>query len=253
MISISIDKVVQPKSKNLIFISAGDRETFATFSANILANDFDLAIFNYGSEVDHSLFSASKLFATGKGTKFNALREIYRRNKFFFYQYESIWVCDDDLIIEKGDCRLLPLLVNNFGLKVVSPSHSIKGKNSHAIMLPVQANIFFRYVNFVEMGWPIFKTKYLCEFLDKYDGSLDGWGIDWWYLNFFQANLRPVAGIIDSIVCRNPFESEKLGGGRELDKYLNNQSQLVQWEEAKNKFELNEWKMENLFSVYHCN
>ena len=35
---------------------------------------------------------------------------------------------------------------------------------------------------------PTFQRDKLMEFLAAYDGSLTGWGIDWWYGNFFKAD-----------------------------------------------------------------
>lgn len=237
--------------RNLIFISAGAREKFATYAINYLLDEFDVACFFYHDfEIDITFKKQCVMYANGSGTKFNALRELYTINPSFFRAYETIWICDDDLIINQGNPRILPLIVQNFGLKAISPSHAKDSKVSHEIMVTMHGSHFFRYTNFIEMGWPIFLANELYDFLEEYDGSLDGWGIDWWYLNFLKANHRPAVGIVDSLITINPFDHQKQGGFRELDLAINNQDQYRQWVSIKKQNNLYEWEMKNLFLTY---
>lgn len=83
-----------------------------------------------------------------------------------------------------------------------------------------------------------------------YDGSLDGWGIDWWYLNEFNARDLPVAGIVDSVIFLNPHDKDKPGGKRELDRWADNRVQLQQWLRKREEVGLVEWEKSNVFAVY---
>ena len=63
----------------------------------------------------------------------------------------------------------------------------------------------------------IFRRDKLAQFLAIYDGSLmTGWGIDYWYMNFFNANEFGRFAIIDKVPVINPHDEEK--GGREIDR-----------------------------------
>ena len=72
---------VRPQDKNhAIFVSAGDRQTFATYALENLRDTFDILIFQYGSkELEHHHKMGVRLLAQGTGSKFNALKEIFRK------------------------------------------------------------------------------------------------------------------------------------------------------------------------------
>lgn len=247
---VDLLRITRPSKRDLIFVSAGANETFASHALDELSDWFDVAVFDYSGAIRDELASRAHLYAVGKGTKFNALQQLHQLLPGYLGQYESVWVCDDDLILEHGDARNLTLLVKNFGLKVISPAHSEHGKMSHELMLPFNGNHLFRYVNFVEMGCPMFGTQHLIDFLSVYDGSLDGWGIDWWYLNEFNARDLPVAGIVDSVIFLNPHDKDKPGGKRELDRWADNRVQLQQWLRKREEVGLVEWEKSNVFAVY---
>jgi hypothetical protein len=246
MASIDIIKNNPQRNKNAIFISAGDRETFATYALKHFSKDFDIYIFYYGDGNRTFLCEQVTFYATGKGTKFSTLKKIMDLYPDRFSQYDSVWVCDDDIQPVDGDIALLTTIISEFGLKVLSPAHSPLGRISHTIMLPDSGTELFRYVNFVECTAPMFSSKALLEYMQFFDASLDGWGTDWWYMNVFEANIKPVAAIVDSVVIINPLESEKEGGYREIERVASNESRKTQWINAMKKYGLKEWEHKNL-------
>jgi len=231
MISLSITKIEKPKNKDLIFISAGDRETFASFASKNLTGNFDLVIFYYGKnqEKADNLRQSATVFAVGSGTKFNCLKCIHEKMPDLIKSYDTVWVCDDDTVPVKGNIKDAPDILKKFHLKVLSTAHAHEGKISHQVMLPLPGCHIFRYVNFVEMGWPLFSSDSLIDFLNIYDGSLDGWGTDWWFMNYFDANHQMVAGIVDKVVFLNPRDSQKEGGYSEINLYINIKDREMQW------------------------
>ncbi|MGD0278719.1 MAG: hypothetical protein ABSC11_05395 [Smithella sp.] len=251
MIVLSITKSEKPKNKNLIFVSAGDRETFASFASRNLTGNFDLAFFYYGKnqEKANNLRQSATVFASGTGTKFNSIRQMHKEMPDLIKSYETVWVCDDDPVPVKGNINDAPDILKKFHLKVLSPAHAQEGKISHQIMLPLPGVHVFRYVNFVEMSWPLFSSESLADFLNIYDGSLDGWGTDWWFMNYFDANHQMVAGIMDKVVFLNPRDSQKEDGYSEIDLYTNTHDMMAQWNEIKNKNNLTDWRHENLSGI----
>lgn len=247
---IELIKTIRAKAKHAIFCSFGDREKFATYSLKNLSNEFDLIFFYYGSNGEKlkEFKDNTRIFAWGRGSKFNALKMLTDHVPGCLDEYETVWVCDDDLIVTSGDLHLLPKILMNFGLLVISPAHDPRGAISWQIMKPRSSNLF-RYVNFVETTCPMFRAKALISFLKSYDGNLQGWGIDWWYMNHFCGNIRPIGGVCDQVIVLNPTESQKEGGYREIEKLASNDLRLRLWREAQKRHQLKQWKTRSLFSV----
>jgi hypothetical protein len=252
MVTLNITKFQKPENKNLIFISVGDRETFASFASNNLIMDFDLAFFYYGKnqEKANHLRQSATIFAVGAGTKFNSLKCLHEKLPDLIKSYDTVWVCDDDPFPVQGNIKDVPDILKKFHLKVLSPAHAYEGKISHQIMLPLPGPHSFRYVNFVEMSWPLFSSDALADFLDIYDGSLDGWGVDWWFLNHFDASNKLTAGIVDKVVFLNPRDVQKEGRYNEINLYININDMEMQWNKTKNKFNLMVWGHKNLSGVF---
>lgn len=234
--------------KNLIFVSFGDNETFLSYCMENLLDNFDVAIFFYGKSFDnYNKFAKSSVFsAYGRGTKFNVLKFIYSEYRDFLMNYESIWVVDDDATYVKGDVSKLPKLLDKFKLKVLSPAQDPRGRMSHNIMRPHLIKNKLRFVNFIEMGWPMFSKSALQEFLDHYDGSLQGVGIDIWYSNCLGLNSGLFGAIIDDVVFLNPYEIHKENSKRELDRFNTFNERLEAWNSKKSSLDLQDWEHENL-------
>jgi hypothetical protein len=249
----SLKKLNQKVNKNLIFVSAGDEEVFASFAAEKLKNHFDICIFFYGKNIQklQKLKELSTIFIIGYGTKFNNLKKLHEYDKRVLARYESIWICDDDLSDFSGNVSNLLTILSFFDLAAISPAHMPIGKISHSIMRPVDGTHLFRFVNFIEMTCPLFETKALISFLDIYDYSLAGWGIDWWFLNYFSANKKAVFAICDSVVIRNPGDSEKRNSLREIDKFMSANERKSQWMKCLKKYNLSEWEKKNIGFFHH--
>uniref|UniRef100_A0A7S3V0X9 Uncharacterized protein n=1 Tax=Aplanochytrium stocchinoi TaxID=215587 RepID=A0A7S3V0X9_9STRA len=71
----------------------------------------------------------------------------------------------------------------------------------------------FRYVNFIEVGLPLFRTDKLENFLKNHyrENSTASWGVDFWYMNsmgftknYLNKHTVGKAAIFDSVGCYNP-------------------------------------------------
>ena len=198
------------------------------------------------------LKKASNVFALGKNTKFNALQFINQSIPGYLNHYQSIWVCDDDIIIDPAQACQLPDIIRNFGLSVLSPAHSPEGKLSHRIMVQQAGDHFLRFTNFVEMTCPMFTGPALLDFLHQYDGSLSGFGMDWWYGNVLRMNSAPSGAITDAISIVNPHDQQKTGGHREISSFADDNLRKAEWKQAMEKHKLKEWLHKDLYKLYRC-
>ena len=252
MTDIRITSERTKRSEHAIFVSAGDRETFATLALDRYSDFFDVIIFFYGANTakKETLSDGATLFAEGSGTKFNALKELYRQRPDLISRYKTMWVCDDDITPEFGDVRVLPAAAELFGVKLLSPAHSRLGKISHPIMMPRAGLHFFRYTSFVETTCPLFKTDALEAFLKVFDASLTSYGTDWWYLQTLgiagdEDSVNSCA-VVDAVTIVNPHDHMKPGGYREIEQVEPVSARRERWNRRRRELGLKEeWTPRN--------
>ena len=251
MTNVEVRRIRPQQKRHAIFISAGDRETFASHALDSLTDTFDVLIFQYGiSPAKRERFERDSIFfASGSGTKFNALKEIFTRHRDLLLRYDTVWACDDDLVPETGDLRLLPVAAMALGIAVLSPAHSIWGKISYPIMLPVLGQHALRYTSYVEMGFVLFQTKSLALYLDAYDGSLQGFADDWWFANFLKTDKRAIAAVVDIVTVINPHNHQKPGGHGEIDLLGPRDELALAWHTAMKSRGFREWEPRTYFQV----
>jgi hypothetical protein len=147
-----------------------------------------------------------------------------------------VWVSDDDIRMSAAQIHEAFAIAEFFKFWVAQPSFLQEGKISHLITRYAGPQCDYRIVNFIEENVPIFSRVKLIEFMRAYDGSLTGWGIDYWYLNLFGENGIGRFAIIDKVTVINPQDEEK--GGGELDRLQLLPLRLAAWREAKAKYGL---------------
>lgn len=235
-------------NNNLIFTSLGNRQKILkTLCEAGLPDRFDLISFFYGDSEDVFKQAAglSRVIERGKRSKFQALKSMWMRHRSAFSEYDAIWVCDADLILESGNPELLADSLFRFNLKVIGPAQSRKGKVFWDVQLPVDGPHTLRLVNFVEMGFPMFTFPALDQFMNAYNGELTGWGMDWWYLNVFESDKKTTAAIHDKVVIMNPSEQP-----REIDTLKAPLARHDEWLRTKDSMGLREWQVRNLHFVF---
>lgn len=223
--------------KNCIFISAGDRERFVTECINDSPINTDLIVNFYGD--DKNKLEKFKRRCTHltqiKSTKFVALKKIYE--DLIENKYQWVAVFDDDAKLISGSINDLISKADKYKLDIVSGSHS--GKISHPIHCQ-QLDNEIRYVNFVEMNFPIFRERALSKYIKIYDGELCGWGNDWWYCHVLGTQLNYNAGIVDSVCIENPLTNG------EMDGFMSAKNREEQWEKTMERYSLKQWKQKTL-------
>lgn len=238
---------------NVIYLCVGDKEVFGSYVIENLIETYDIIVNYFGDDNTKAKYfkKHSIYFQQKKGTKFLNLKDIVSHypNIIDNYQYVVCW--DDDATIENGSVCDLIHLMSTFKLKIISPSHSSGGKISHNIMRTYPGNHILRFTNFVEMTFPIFERSFINNYIYEYDGSCSGYGNDWWYMNLIEdrgSNYN--VGICDSVIVTNPRNHSNKDN---ISEYLTKSDRYKEWENAKNKYELNQWNPKTLAYVHEIN
>lgn len=215
---------------DLVFTSAGDHHNLAQWSGP--DRDYEIYVCYYGTRRFENLHPVDVVDNRFTGSKFQNLKAAYERDRTYFARFTSIFVVDDDIEISARDINELFAIRQRLDLNILQPSQDRTGKFSYPTLLTFEG-CFGRLTNFCEVCVPLFETKTLLAFLEEYDGSLAGWGIDWWYSHRVSRSYGGKIAVIDSVSCRNPFESEKGLTVREIDRYQDATTRRAAWEQRR--------------------
>lgn len=215
----------------LVFTSAGDRNAVRRWLAP--ERDFDLWVAYYGERED-ALQADADYYLRRAGSKFQNLHYCFQRWPELLERYEAIMVLDDDIRISPEKLDRLFALRRQYDLWALQPAFSLWGKVSHRITR-VRRECKLRFVNFIEMACPLFRTDKLFEFLRVYDPALVGWGCDWWFLHTLGPELRERVAVVDVVVCLNPPDWWKRGGYREIDRLQSRPQRMATWERIRDR------------------
>ena len=224
-----------------LFTSAGDKNSIRLWLQGDSPRRWDLVVAYYGDDEDEfSEISAVAVYAfRTKGAKFQNIKKLVERNPRFFDHYSYVWVCDDDIRMSAAQIDEAFTLSQFFEFWVAQPAFLAAGKISHRVTRFSGPQCSWRLVNFVEVNTPIFRRDKLLEFLAVFDGSLTGWGIDYWYMNLFNAQEFARCAVIDQVAVINPHDSER--GGGESTRLEPTRVKRAKWNEAKARYGLGEF------------
>jgi len=224
-----------------LFTSAGNKNNIAQWLEQSTSRQWDLVVAFYGDDDgQYSQLSKESFHAfRTKGAKFQNLKRLIIQHPNFFDDYSYVWVCDDDILMTSKQIEEVFSISETFQFWVAQPAFDARGKISHPLTRYAGPQVDYRIVNFVEVTAPIFRQDKLVDFLHVYDGSLVGWGIDYWYTNHFAANVYGAFAIIDKVCVINPTDEQK--GEREIDKLQSTELRRITWEEVRAKYRLTEY------------
>jgi len=225
-----------PRSRNLVFTSAGDRSNVPLWLRG-RRRDFDLCVIYYG-ERPTSLRSLADFFGVHAGTKFQNLHYCYSCWPELFARYEAVMVMDDDIVIDAAALTRLFDIRREFDLWALQPAFRISGKISWDITR-VRPTVRLRYTNFVEMTCPLFRRDKLDAFMAVFDPEIIGYGEDWWFLRTLGSDLGRHVAVVDEVSCVNPHDRGK-GGRREIDRLASHEQRKAVWERMKARHNLDE-------------
>lgn len=202
--------------------------------------NFDIVCNYYGSDNKKyiEINNLSVYCEQSRLSKFQSLKQMYK----YVSKYEYIFVFDDDAQIVEGDLNNIPKIMKEYDIDIGSAAHDSRGKLSHKIHIPHIGDHLFRYVNFIELNFPVFNNRFLTEFMNTYDGILCGWGIDHWYSQFGDKQKNKI--ILDDIVIHNPKNSKK------INNLMSMKDRRYQWKEYKNNLNIEDVIPKNIEFVF---
>jgi len=226
----------------LVYCSVGDRSVIEQWAT--ADRTFDLFLTYYGAEPGRFEDLADR-YEVAHGPKFPNLWAWFQRDPDVFRRYGAVLVLDDDLALSAAAIDELFRIREAHDLWIVQPSFSPRGKLSWDVTRH-RPRTTLRFTNFVENGAPLFRADKLWPFLEEFDGSLSGWGIDFWYLHTMDARANPGRfAVADTVVTRNPTNREK-GGRREIDAERSPEERITGWEAIRDQRGIPEYPPETI-------
>jgi len=216
----------------LVYSSVGDRAAIERWATG--PRDYDVFVTYYGDRPGCYAGLADQ-YQERKGTKFANLLDWWRASPELFAPYDAVLVIDDDLALTSEDVTALFQARERYELALLQPAFSARGKLSWNVTRQ-RPRCELHFTDFVENGAPLFAADELWAFLERFDGSLTGWGIDYWYLHTLDARARPGrVAVIDTVVVRNPRNHEK-AGGRQIDQARTRDERMADWDSARQRY-----------------
>ena len=230
-----------------VFTSAGDRHSVDHWLSPQPRGEWDLITAYYGSDDrEFTRLAAHSAHAfRSKGSKFQNLKRALASEPALLERYDFVWVVDDDLIMSSDEISKMFLIAEQFGFWVCQPAFADSGKISHQITRQ-QTKDCIRIVNFVEVTCPLFQRDKLEAFMRVYDGSLTGWGIDFWFANILDARRKARFAVVDRVVVVNRKDEDKSGQFREIDLLQPARERQSQWHALRDRYGLEQWFQETL-------
>jgi hypothetical protein len=221
-------KLASPKSRYLVFTSAGDRANLQSWLKG--KQNFDFWITYYG-ETKNRYREFCDYYLERKGGKFPNLHYAYQHFREILECYEAIFIMDDDLIISSTEIGYLFEIREKYDLWLLQPAYDPQGKISHPIT-GARPLSFMRYTNFVEVTCPLFRRDVLDKFMKIYDPILIGWGIDWLYMHALGDKIEKKVAVVDAVTCLNPTDEMK-GGYREIELLQDTPTRIENWKKIR--------------------
>lgn len=186
-------------TKYLVFSSVGDRNNIQTWISDPSKKDFDLTIYYFGEE-ESPVFDAD-LVVKRKGLKFDNFHHFLNHNDIS--QYESIWVVDDDIIMDTASINRMFQIFLEYKLRLAQPSFDNESHVPHAVTRN-NPNCILRYTNFVENNVAIFSSDVIPLLKNSFKDAKTGFGVDFVWPAILNYPTNEIA-VIDEVSCCHPI------------------------------------------------
>ena len=227
IIALYLKNYKDHNTKYLVFSSVGDRNNIQTWISDPSKKNFDLIIYYFGEE-ESPVFDAD-LVVKRKGLKFDNFHHFLNHNDI--NQYESIWVADDDIIMDTASINKMFTLFSKYKLWLAQPSFSEESRISWDITRSNQ-DCILRYTNFVENGVTVYSRKILPKLIKTFKDARTGFGVDLIWPTLLGHPKNKIA-VIDAVSCHHPK-----GNHSSLDNIIPRDQHLTQGVELLCKYGL---------------
>lgn len=168
--------------------------------------NFDVLLSAYDTSIVAP--SAERLFFEyRKGPKVAGYGEIIRNHISLLREYDYIALFDDDLAIDANSLSQLFDIASSYNLKISQPALDHESYFTYGCLLR-HKGFMLRYVTYIEMMCPIFRTDVLLELAPLFDMGFES-GIDLAWSNLVHDDPRDFA-VIDAA----PVHHSRRVGGR---------------------------------------
>jgi hypothetical protein len=147
------------------------------------------------------------------------------------HRYGAVLVLDDDLALRPRDIVELFDLRQRLDLAIVGPTFDPRGRVSFR-QNRTEWRTAIRFSTFVEENAPLFRRDVLERFLDQFDRSLAGFGIDMWYCGPTVIGPGDRLAIADTVSVVNPHSRAGIEG-REIDQLFSQSERERRWNVAR--------------------
>ena len=138
------------------------------------SRNYDLFLVNYCDNAGIFRDDADRYFEI-PGFKLQILAQAIFESRDQVRQYSAVWLPDDDLDISVAQVNRLFRLFDDNDLDLAQPA--VANEYFNHIVTHRQSGRRMRYVNFVEMMCPLFRTEVLLDQLDLFTLNQSGMGI----------------------------------------------------------------------------
>ncbi len=223
-----------------IFTAAGDRHNIPLWLAGDAPRDFALIAAYYGnSDANFAMLRAyADIAVRATGGKLQILKNLFIRQPALFENFDYILVSDDDLVWSTDAINRAFHLAAQFDLWLCQPAFDPAGRVSYPITTQLPGPQTLRYVNFVETTCPIFKAGKLRKFLQIFDGSMSGYGPDFWFCDALGGGLNFKFAIFDAVTVLNPHEATKPTGIREIETLRPLEARIEEWQTISRNYNI---------------
>lgn len=180
------------RKKNLVIGAVGDRSLhrhWLRWNPN-----FDLFLLYYGDKEGYE--NESKYYKRSKGYKFHLIQDALNDNPWI-YDYEYIWLPDDDIYTTSATVNRLFNMMREYKLDLAQPS--IMGWYGSDITLHQKGSLL-RYTNWVEIMCPCFSSEALRKCQGTFKENKCGWSIETIWNRLLDHPKDKIAIIDDLIV-----------------------------------------------------
>jgi hypothetical protein len=205
----------------LLFTSAGDKSNVLQWTGP--DRNYDIVVVYYGQD-SGKLPWRNKVDAvyTNTDTKFPNLLWYLKTHSIDAYDAVAVW--DDDIVANSSQINALFDEMQNNKIDIFTPCHTRGNFNS---LLRHQRD-GLRYINFIEMNAPMFKTEQLLDFMDSFNPIIKGWGTDIWYSYKCTHATECTMAVTDTTCVTNP--KTRSDGTREIEKAQPERIRAKTWE-----------------------
>ncbi len=209
---------------NLVVIPAGPTSLHPYWLEGDTNRTWDLCIGYYGAETPDPDMPCEYLAHIPRTKKFRLLYDLLHKDSPL-WNYEAIWLPDDDILTSTSGINVMFQIFRKFGLDLAQPSllHGPQSYPNHPITVQRQHSDV-RYEPFVEIMCPIFSRRALKICVGSMRDIESGYGLDHLWPAFL-GHPRGRIGIIDLIAMAH---TRPIGATYDVRKAIDEQAVVHQ-------------------------